>query len=78
MHISSIFHSDIKLSKVVNKIFECLIDLLVDGDIKCLDEQLRSRIALLEVIQGQYFLCSCDNALSGSEDCLCESISQSS
>ena len=78
MHISSIVHDDVKPSEVVNKIFECLIDLLVDGDIECEDEQLRSRIALLEVVQGRYFPRSCDDALSGSEDCLCESMSQSS
>ena len=35
MHISSIIHDDVKPSEVVNKIFECLIDLLVDGDIEC-------------------------------------------
>ena len=78
MHISSVVHNDVKPSEVVNEIFECLIDLLVDGDIECLDKQLGSGIALLEVVQGRYFPCSCDDALSRSEDCLCESMSQSS
>jgi hypothetical protein len=78
MHISSVVHNDVKPSEVFNEIFECLIDLLVDGDIECLDKQLRSRIALLEVVQGRYFPRSCDDTLSRSEDCLCESMSQSS
>ena len=53
MHISSVVHNDVKPSEVFNQIFERLIDRLVDGDIESLDKQLRSRIALLEVVQGR-------------------------